>query len=84
MTSDLVLFVYNDGNLGKDSFTWKLGRVLKVENTKVSILTLGKTKGSEQIFKRSVRDVSIVYSVGEMLTVTVNHFGECVRAEKEK
>ena len=64
ITSDLVLFVYNDGNLCKDSVTWKLGRVLKVENTKVSILTSSQTKGSEQIFKRSVSDVSIVYLVG--------------------
>ena len=81
--SDLVLFVLNDGNLSKDSVTWKLGRVLKVENTKVSILTSGKTKGSEQTFTRSVRDVSIVYSEGEMLINTVDHFDECIRDDKE-
>ena len=69
--SDLVLFVLNDGNLSKDSVTWKLGRVLKVE------------KGSEQTFMRSVRDVSIVYSEGEMLINTVGHFVECVRDDKE-
>jgi hypothetical protein len=81
--SDLVLFVLNDGNLSKDSVTWKLGRVLKVENTKVSILTSGKTKGSEQTFTRSVRDVSIVYSEGEMLINTVGHFDECIRDDEE-
>ena len=66
ITSDLVLFVFNDGNLSKDSVSWKLGRVSKVENMKVSILTSWKTKGSEQIFIRSV-----VYLVGEMLINTV-------------
>ena len=34
VTSDLVLFVFNDGNLSKDSVSWKLGRVSKVENMK--------------------------------------------------
>ena len=59
--SDLVLFVFNDVNLSKDSISWKLGRVSKIENMKVSILTFRKTRGSEQIFIKSVRDVSIVY-----------------------
>ena len=84
ITSNLVLFVFNDGNLSKDSVTWKLGRVSKVENTEVSILTSGKSKGSEQIFIRSVRDVSIVYLVGEMLINTVGHFDDCVNVDKEK
>ena len=83
-TSDLVLFVFNDGNLSKDSVTGRLGRVSKVENTKVSILASIKTNGSEQTFVRSVRDVSIVYLVGEMLLNTLDHFDECVDDEKEK
>jgi len=61
----------------------EVGEGLKVENTKVSILTSGKAKGSEQTFTRSVRDVSIVYSEGEMLINTVGHFDECIRDDKE-
>ena len=30
ISSHIILFVYNDGNLGKDSVTWKLGKILKV------------------------------------------------------
>ena len=81
--SDLILFVFNDGNLRKDSKSWKLGRVSKVENMKVSILTFRKTRGSEQIFLRSVREVSIVYSVGKMLINTVGHFDGCFKDDKE-
>ena len=32
---DLVLFLFYDGNLSKDSVTWRPRRVLEVENTKV-------------------------------------------------
>ena len=84
MVSDVVLFVYNDGNMGKVSITWRLGRVSKVNNTKVSILTSGKAKGAEQNFERSVRVVSIIYSVGEMLINTVDHFNECTRDQDQE
>ena len=73
--------MFNDGNLSKDSITWRL--VCKVENTKVSILTFVKSSGYKQIFVQSVRDVSIVYSEGEMLINTVGHFDEFVAAKKE-
>ena len=32
---------------------------------------------TEQTVVRSLRDISIVYSVGEMLSYTVEHFDEC-------
>ena len=73
--------MFNDGNLSKDSITWRL--VFKVENTKVSILTFVKSSGYKQIFVQSVWDVSIVYSEGEMLINTVGHFDEFVAAKKE-
>ena len=83
ITFDLVFFVFNNGNLSKNSVTWGLGRVSKVENTKVSILSSVKVNGCEEIFVRSVRDISIVYSVGEMLINTVGHFDDCINAKKE-
>ncbi len=52
---DWVLFVFNDGNLNKDSIIWMLGRVSKVENTQVPILTSSKANGLEQMFIRCVR-----------------------------
>ena len=57
ITFDFVLFVFNDGNLSKDSVTRKLGRVSTVENTKVSILASIKTNGF--YFKYKVRLVGI-------------------------
>ena len=35
--NDIVLFVFNDGNLSKEFVTWRLGWVSKVENTRGSI-----------------------------------------------
>ena len=57
ITFDFVLFVFNDGNLSKDSVTRKLGRVSTVENTKVSILGSINTNGF--YFKHPVRLVDI-------------------------
>ena len=55
ITFDWVLFVFNDGNLNKDSIIWMSGRVSKVENTNVPILTSSKANGLEQMFIRCVR-----------------------------
>lgn len=73
ITSDSVFFVLTDGNLNKDQITWCSGKVLEVINAKVSILAATKDNGSEQIFIWSIRDVSLVNSVREMLVNTVDH-----------
>lgn len=41
-----------------------------------------KSKGSEQTVVRSLRDISIVYSVGEMSSNTHDHFNECARLSR--
>ncbi len=74
---DLVIFVYNDSNHAKESIHWRLGRVVEVLGTKVSLKYTGKFKGVEQTLVRSLRDISIVYSVGEMSINTRDHFDEC-------
>ena len=38
-----------------------------------------KAKGNEQTVVRSVRDVSIVYAVGEFLSNTSDHFNDCAK-----
>ena len=75
--NDLVIFVYNDSNYTKESTTWKLGRIVDVLGTKVSLKYSVKTNGVEQTLVRSMRDISIVYSVGEMLINTRDHHDEC-------
>ncbi len=46
---------------------WKLGRVTGISGSKVTLKYSLKNKGNEQTVIRSVRDVSIVYAVGEFL-----------------
>ena len=76
--NDIVLFVFNDSNYVKESLCWKLGKVVDVQGNKVSLRYSIKTR-VEQTLVRSVRDISIVYSVGEMLINTSDHFNECAK-----
>lgn len=75
--NDVVLFVFNESNFAKESISWKLGKVVNVQGTKVSLRYSMKAKGVEQFSVRIVRDISNVYSLGEMLINTVDHFNEC-------
>ena len=38
IVNDIVLFIFNDSNYAKESIVWKLGRVSRVETTKMSAL----------------------------------------------
>ena len=80
VTNDIVVFVFNDSNYAKESVVWRLGRVAKVEKTKVSIVCSTKANSTEHTLTRSVRDISIVYSVGELMVNTVDHFDECAQS----
>jgi len=82
LVNDLVVFVYNDSNHAKDSINWRLGKVVKVVGNKVSLKHFIKATGVEQTLERSLRDVSIIYSVGELLINTRDHFDECARLSK--
>ena len=73
--------MFNYGNLSKEPIAWKLGRVSKVKNARISIVYSVKSNGVEQTLVRSIRDVSILYSVGEMMINTVDHFYVCVKRE---
>jgi len=68
-----VCFVFNDSSCSKESVYWKLGRVTGVSGSKVTLKYSLKAKGNEQTVVRSVRDVSVVYAVGEFLSNTSNH-----------
>ena len=76
---DIVLFEFNDGNCSKEPISWKLGKVMNVTGTKVTLKYSIRTR-SEQTVVRSLRDISIVYSVGEMLSNTVDHFEKCTKS----
>ena len=52
------------------------------ESEKVTLSYALRSKGGEQTVVRSVRDISIVYSVGEFSINTHEHFHECTRTTK--
>jgi len=80
--NDIVLFVFNDGAFSKDSVTWKLGRVSSLNTTSVCISYFTNVNKAEQTVTRSFRDISIVYSVGEMMINTLDHFNSHVQRVK--
>jgi len=74
---DIVLFVFNDSQYSKDSIEWKLGRIVSVGTRKVTILYSNGMAQSMVSVERSIRDISIVYSVGELMINTQEHFEAC-------
>jgi len=82
--NDLVIFVFNDSNHTKGSINWKLGKVVGVKGNKVSLKYSIKATGVEQTLERSLRDISIVYSVGEFLINTLDHFDECSKLSQSR
>ena len=75
---DIVLFVFTDGNQSKHSIVWKLGRVVACKDRKVEISYISKITKTGNVTRsklsRSVRDVSIIFSVGELFINTNDHY----------
>ena len=64
--NDIVLFIVADPATGKE---WKLGRVIEVEDRKVSVIHVGSSKENAiptmKIAKRSFRDIAIIIAEDE-------------------
>ena len=77
IVNDIVLFVFTDANYSKENTCWKLARVLSCSDGKVELSYVSKVSktGISKMGKvsRSVRDVSIVFSVGELFINTSEH-----------
>ena len=75
--NDIVLFVFTDANYAKEKTNWRLARVLSCKNGKVELSYVSKMSktGISKMGKltRSVRDVSIVFSIGELFINTTEH-----------
>jgi len=82
--NDIVCFVFNDSSCSKESVYWKLGRVTGIDGSRVSLKYSLKAKGNEQTVVRSVREVSIVYAVGEFLINTSDHFNVVQKSTKTR
>ena len=64
--NDIVLFVVDDSEFGKKGKTWKLGRVLEANTSKVKIEYTKGTKSKRSTLECNPRDVSILFSQDEL------------------
>ena len=77
---DIVLFVYLDSQKSKDQAVWKLGKVISVSPTgrKLTIAfperISPKKKPKLKTLSRSIREVSIIYSVRDLPLNTRDHY----------
>ena len=75
--NDIVLFVFNDGGYSKESTVWRLGKIFKVGKRNVTVEYYIGDSRTSTLVERSIRDISIVYSVGELMISTNDHFKNC-------
>ena len=74
---DIVLFVINDSGYGKKDRTWRLGKVINVQGSKVDIQHSIGGKGCSRktsILQRNPREVSILFSAEELFVNSNEYF----------
>ena len=75
---DIVLFVFNDSEYGKGGMDWRLGKITALNQTYMSVsYLLGGSRAKVppiHTVQRSTRDISILYSTGDLLVNTNEHF----------
>ena len=75
---DILLFVFNDSKYGKGGMDLRLGKITAVKGTQVSVTYSLRGSNAKvppmHTVQRSVRDVSILYSTGDLLVNTREHF----------
>jgi len=81
---DIVLFVYLDSLRSKDQAVWKIGRVIQVSSSgrKVTIAfperADPKKIPSLRTITRSIREVSVIYSVEDFAINTSDHYNKII------
>ena len=87
VVNDIVLFVFLDSEYGKGGSEWRLGKVTAVKGTQTSVsYSVRGTKAKVpplHTVSRCARDVSILYSAGDLLVNTRKHFS-AVRDERKE
>ena len=72
-----------DGLYSKELIVWKLGKVIEVEDRRVKISFVSRIPKIGNAIKselfRNFRDVSIIYSVDELLINTEEHFNNATK-----
>ena len=75
---DIVLFVFNDSEYGKGGINWRLGKITGVKGSQISVMY--SVRGAKakvppvHTVQRRARDVSILYSVLDLMVNTREHF----------
>ena len=74
----IVLFVFNDSEYGKGGMDWRLGKITAVKGSQISVtysVRVAKAKVPPMhTVQRSARDVSILYSAGDLMVNTRKDF----------
>ena len=87
MLDDIVLFVFLDSEYRKGGSGWRLGKVTAVKGSQFSVSYLVRgTKAKVpplHTVSCSARDVSILYSAGDLLVNTREHFSFLKDERKE-
>ena len=77
MIDDVVLFSFNDSGYEKSNLEWKLGLVSKCLERKIEITFVSKISKTGNVTKsklvRSIRDMSIIFSVEKLFINTNQH-----------
>ena len=74
----IVLLVFNYSKHGKGGMDWRLGEITAVKGTQVSVTY--SVRGAKakvpptHTVQRSARGMSIIYSVGDLMVNTREHF----------
>ena len=75
---NIVLFIFNDSEYGKTGMDWRLGKTTAVKGTQVSVMySLRSAKAMlppMHTVQRSAREVFIIYSAGDLMVNTREHF----------
>ena len=84
MIDDIVLFIQNDSVKGKETKTWKLGRIIEFLKNKSRArieycgnIPKNKTLPEKKSIVRNIRYISKIFSAEELGVNTIEHFKSC-------
>ena len=89
MLDDIVLFVQNDSVKGKETATWKLGRIIEFlkNGSRVKLeycgnIHKGSTLPEKKTIIRNIRYVSKIFSVEDLGVNTIEHYKKLCQPDK--
>ena len=78
VVDDVVLFTFKDAGYSQEWIDWRLGKVVTLDGNKATISYSGKGSSSKSqplhTVQRSIRDICIIHSVGDLVVNNKEHF----------